>query len=52
MEQGQGVVLQEQFLQAGALPEEGGGEGRQVVVGEVQQGEGQEAGQGGVGQNC
>ena len=51
-QEGEGVVLQEQFLEAGALPEDGGGQGRQVVVGEIQQGERQQAEQGVVGQNC
>ena len=31
-QQGEGVVLQEQFLEAGGLPEDGGREGGQVVV--------------------
>ena len=44
-EEGEGVVLEEELLEAGGLLEDGGGESRQVVVGDVQQGEGGQAAQ-------
>ena len=45
-EEGEGVVLEEELLEAGGLLEDGGREGGQVVVGDVQQGEGGKADQG------
>ena len=36
-EQGEGVVLEEELLQRGGLVEDGGGQGGQLVVREVQQ---------------
>ena len=44
-EQGEGVVLEEELLQAGGLPEDGGREGGQIVVGNIQEGERQQSGQ-------
>ena len=44
-EEGQGVVLQEQLLQAGGFPEDGGGESGQIVVGNIQERERQQSGQ-------
>ena len=38
-EEGEGVVLEEDLLKGGGLVEEGGGEGGEQVVGQIQQGQ-------------
>ena len=50
-EEGERVVLEEQLLQVGALLEDGGGQGGQVVVREVEVGQRPEAGQRGWGED-